>query len=149
MKRRYIKICAFNYALAFNILTGCYNGEVDQATNETEKNQAISQNFTYDMAIHESMPIDEALFNPTGYQNGIDQIPFSIYAHDYFPQVQAAKDPWRFNRSVFDDNSDIAPWHANYIGSYGMLPTRFQDKGPFLYSFDISPDADIFHDDDI
>ncbi len=45
-----------------------------------------------------------------------------------------------------DDFMDAAhqvdPWLANYVGSYGLLPTRFQDKGPFLYSFDVEPDSD-------
>lgn len=58
-------------------------------------------------------------------------------------------DPRYFSMSIFDPNLDIDPWLANYVGSYGVLPTRFQDKGPFLYSFDISPDADIFNDDDL
>lgn len=57
-------------------------------------------------------------------------------------------DPLAFARSVFDDNSHVVPWLANYVGSYGVLPSRVQDKGPFLYSFDVSPDADILHDDD-
>lgn len=43
------------------------------------------------------------------------------------------------------ENQQVPPWRANYIGSYAVLPTRFQDKGPDLYSFDISPDADVFH----
>lgn len=47
----------------------------------------------------------------------------------------------RYARSIFDDNSDIPPWRANYIGSYGVLPTRYQDEGPFLYSFDVSRDG--------
>lgn len=65
------------------------------------------------------------------------------------PLVANVDDPFKYARSIFDDTSDIEPWRANYVGSYGVLPTRFQDKGPFLYSFDISPDADIFYDDDV
>ncbi len=42
----------------------------------------------------------------------------------------------RYARSIFDDTSDVDPWRANYVGSYGVLPTRFNSEGPFLYSFD-------------
>lgn len=58
-------------------------------------------------------------------------------------------DPEEFARSVFDESVNVAPWHANYVGSYGILPARAQAEGPFLYSHDISEDADIFHDDDL
>lgn len=64
------------------------------------------------------------------------------------PYLEPATDPHLYFRSPFDPHDDVPPWRANYIGSYGELPTRFQDKGPFLYSFDISPDANIFTDDD-
>ena len=43
----------------------------------------------------------------------------------------------------------IAPWHAMYINSYGQLPTRFQDKGPFLYSFDLDPKASNLRDNNL
>lgn len=65
------------------------------------------------------------------------------------PAVSPISDPGAFIRNAFDDNSHVPPWKANYIGSYGLLPTRFQDKGPYLYSFDIYDDADIFNDDDL
>lgn len=42
----------------------------------------------------------------------------------------------RYARHPFADNSDIPPWRANYVGSYGVLPTRFNDEGPFMYSFE-------------
>jgi hypothetical protein len=29
---------------------------------------------------------------------------------------------------------DVAPWKANYINSYGQLPSRVATGGPFLYS---------------
>jgi hypothetical protein len=50
-------------------------------------------------------------------------------------------DPMVFARSIFDDNIPVDPWLANYVGSYAQVPSRFQDKGPFLYSFDVSTDA--------
>jgi hypothetical protein len=50
-----------------------------------------------------------------------------------------------FARSIFDDTSDIPPWRANYVGSYGVLPTRYNDSGPFLYSFDRRVDFDDEH----
>lgn len=56
--------------------------------------------------------------------------------------------PMEFARSVFDNDLRVLPWHANYVGSYGILPTRVQDEGPFLYSYEISRDSDIFPDDD-
>lgn len=43
--------------------------------------------------------------------------------------------------SYFGLDPSVPPWQANYVSSYGLLPTRFQDKGPFLYSFDVSPEA--------
>jgi hypothetical protein len=56
--------------------------------------------------------------------------------------------PMAFAASVFDDPI-VDPWQANYVGSYGVLPSRFQDHGPFLYSFDLRKDANIFQDDDL
>lgn len=35
----------------------------------------------------------------------------------------------------------IMPWQAATAYAHGLLPTRFQDKGPFLYSTDVSPEA--------
>lgn len=54
-------------------------------------------------------------------------------------------DPMVYAQSIFNDNIDVPPWRANYVGSYGMLPSRVNEP-PFLYSFDISPDSDIFTD---
>lgn len=56
--------------------------------------------------------------------------------------------PWVRPLSIFDDGIDVDPWLANYVGSYGVLPSRIQDDGPFLYSFDVSPE-DVADDDDL
>ena len=50
--------------------------------------------------------------------------------------ITVPKVDMRYARSIFDDTSDVEPWRANYVGSYGVLPTRFNSEGPFLYSFD-------------
>lgn len=67
-----------------------------------------------------------------------------VYEPDYPTPIS---DPAVYAQSPFAD-VDVPPWLKQYVGSYGVLPSRFQDKGPFLYSFDIAPDADIFRDDD-
>jgi hypothetical protein len=36
-----------------------------------------------------------------------------------------------------------------YVNSYGQLPTRFQDKGPDLYSFDVDPKAAALRDNNL
>jgi hypothetical protein len=61
--------------------------------------------------------------------------------------IESGVGPMVYAQSVFDDNIAIEPWRANYVGSYGVLPTRF-GRAPFVYSFGISSDADVFNDDD-
>lgn len=34
---------------------------------------------------------------------------------------------------------DVHPMQANYVSSYGVLPTRFAKDGPFLYSLPVNP----------
>ncbi len=36
---------------------------------------------------------------------------------------------------------DVHPMLANYVGSYGVLPTRIAKDGPFLYSLPVDPDG--------
>lgn len=40
-----------------------------------------------------------------------------------------------------DGVDEVDPWLANYVGSYGVLPTRFASEGPFLYSLPVNPRA--------
>jgi len=34
---------------------------------------------------------------------------------------------------------DVPPWKANYVNSYGQLPSRVGTGGPFLYSYTVRP----------
>ncbi len=58
-------------------------------------------------------------------------------------------DPLLFYQDPFAGELQVAPWHANYVGSYGLLPTRYQDKGPSLYSFDVSPENAALEDNNL
>lgn len=47
--------------------------------------------------------------------------------------------PMRPGANFLPGVHDVAPWLANYVGSYGLLPTRFAKEGPALYSLDVHP----------
>jgi|GEM_PF-5656557 len=57
-----------------------------------------------------------------------------------FVPITPVTAPLAFAQSPFFNDGSVPPWQANYIGSYGVLPTRYAAKGPFLYSFDVDDD---------
>ena len=56
--------------------------------------------------------------------------------------VSPVTTPLLFAQSPFNMDPSIPPWQANYVGSYGVLPTRYAARGPFLYSFTFRVDDD-------
>lgn len=60
--------------------------------------------------------------------------PFPPFATGYYDES------YKFARSVFAPHPDVHPMRSNYIGSYSMIPSRYGDAGPFLYSFDVDLD---------
>lgn len=48
-----------------------------------------------------------------------------------------------YDNTIYGDNSDIMPWHVNYLNSYGMMPTRYS-HGPSFYSFTIKAKNDYY-----
>jgi hypothetical protein len=93
------------------------------------------ENFTDPIVIEPPLIITEPIF--------IEPLPPPI-------PIAPITTPWVFAQSPFDafDDPFVDPVQANYVGSYGVLPTRFQDHGPFLYSFDVREDDDDFRNDD-
>lgn len=53
--------------------------------------------------------------------------------------------PWEFAKHPFDRTVNVDPALANYVGSYGVLPSRL-GPAPFLYSLSVSKGA-AFDDD--
>lgn len=129
--------------LATSLATG-FSSCQDQAYIDTQ--EVVFAESNHIESAPQSIIVDLPKVAPTPTLASVEQAPIETVVDS--PLAAKGNDPFKYARSIFDDTSDIEPWRANYVGSYGVLPTRFQDRGPFLYSFDISPDADIFHDDD-
>jgi hypothetical protein len=62
---------------------------------------------------------------------GVAPIPVPVVT-ETFPALPALPPPdVRFLAGV----EDVPPWKANYINSYGQLPSRVGTGGPFMYSY--------------
>jgi hypothetical protein len=88
-----------------------------------------------------AMPLDgEILEQPMALEVPNPAVSLSPYG-----PVGSVTDPYLYARSVFDSDLAVPPWRANYVGSYGVMPGRYQNEGPLLYSLDVRPDADVFY----
>jgi len=136
MKTSYITGSAYIFSVMVIVFGGCQVDERDKLSPEMASSKIASD--------HHEIPT----LATENHEDTISELEQAPVAPPIAPEVSPISNPVAFIRNAFDDNSHVPPWKANYIGSYGLLPTRFQDKGPYLYSFDISEDADIFNDDD-
>lgn len=129
--------------LSITILAGCYHGPEFDAQGSNNKNLFSEESL--------AQKIEEAAFlqEPTHEVEVVTQdITRDVVASPAkHPHMYPPTDPREFAKSIFDPTLRLTnPWQANYVGSYGLLPTRYQDKGPSLYSFEVKA-RHIFDDD--
>lgn len=115
-----------------------------QEPNSFEREAEVSPSAKATVA---SEPITIELYRDTPSVLPLDTTAAPVSAADAMT-LGAQKGPMAYAQSIFDDNLVVEPWRANYVGSYGVMPTRQPDNGPFWYSFQVDPDADVFNDDD-
>lgn len=145
MKKKHYKLCATLIGGTLAVLL-C-NCAADEHADDQMLTEAIETNAQLlDMP---TTNISEAVVENV-QESSVPDVPAAAIAPVApIAPLSVPQDPRAYYRDTFDEGPTVAPWHANYIGSYGLLPTRFQDKGPELYSFDVSPEAFTAKDNNV
>lgn len=127
-------------AMVAMLSMSCQHHETKSFEREAEASPSAATNVV-------SEPITIEVYRDTPSVLPLDTTAAPISAADAMTGG-AKTGPMAYAQSIFDDNLVVEPWRANYVGSYGVMPTRQPDNGPFWYSFQVDPDADVFNDDD-
>lgn len=122
---------------------------IDQSVSA--KKESIPEE-VQEMESIEMGPIEvDELFKTADLENiemaPMEPIPFAppLDALPYPPIATPLSAPQEFAKHPFDPSVNVEPALANYVGSYGVLPSRLGSP-PFLYSFEVP--SDVAFDDD-
>src|SRR5690242_15006906 len=125
------------------LLIGCNNNEIANQNLQHKKNLVVDNRpkipeVMADIDIGPISPAEPPLTSSfVDFENFTDPIVIEpplivsepIVVAPILPMpIAPITTPWVFAQSPFDDPI-VDPWQANYVGSYGVLPTRFQDHG--------------------
>jgi hypothetical protein len=132
-----IRIACF-MAVVFTItfFTACHDENMEQ---DFASYEPMANNYPQEIII----TLKEATVNEDVLREVVSEIPRPALEQPNEVPLAEEAIPSIYDGTVFGDIGGIMPWHANYINSYGMLPTRYS-KGPFFYSFKISPENNYY-----
>jgi|SRR5580658_6297583 hypothetical protein len=126
--------------LTLFLAVGCHEAVSPLSNSQTKERKVtveVKQEEVIDNITTEQMPAIQVETAPVAASPVPVPVPVATPVVKDFDVIDM-----RYARTVFDDNSDIPPWRANYVGSYGVLPSRYAAEGPYLYSVRKTVDDD-------
>lgn len=152
-----------SFILSFSLLMSCARYEDNRRTQEEnldeietslrEQEEALKEENTFVAPEENTGVVDTSLdsksttnVSETRAENIVSESPVVATADVAAPLSTPVKtySPHEFLPGVHD----VHPMLANYVGSYGVLPTRYAKDGPFLYSLPVNPKPFRDHDSD-
>ena len=134
MKRRQKIFFGAAFSLLLMSCGGIENGADEYTDTENyEEHSSAPQTIKYEIEISDPQAAEEKTTAetsiPTMATEDVNVIPPNVVPEGPFAPAD----------NFLDGAHEVDPWLANYVGSYGLLPTRFAKEGPALYSLDVHP----------
>ncbi|MCA9506800.1 MAG: hypothetical protein KC505_00080 [Myxococcales bacterium] len=115
----------------------------EQSLWDAERQEQSEQSFKpqgiqYEVKIADSNMIPSQQNKQVSFDNKIvesDNVALAVQEHTQIDPVA----PSVARRGFLAGAHEVDPSLANYVNSYGVLPTRYAKDGPFLYSLDVHP----------